>query len=71
MIIFGLLLGILNELFIFTFLSLDLNVNYQVLKKKILIIIKKKKKKLHLNKYWKAKYKPLGFKFVIIIFKRA
>ena len=63
MIIFGLLLGILNELFIFPILSLDLNVNYQVLKKK--------KKKLHLNKYWKAKYKLLGFEFVIIIFKRA
>ena len=28
---FGLFLGILNKLFIFPILSLDLNVNYQVL----------------------------------------
>ena len=35
MIMFGLFLGILNELFIFLILSLDLNVNYQVLLKKI------------------------------------
>ena len=33
MIIFGLFPGILNELFIFPILLLDLNVNYQVLKK--------------------------------------
>ena len=39
MIMFGLLLGILNELFIFSILSLDLNVNYQVLKKKKLPIL--------------------------------
>ena len=34
MIMFGLFLRILNELFIFPILSLDLNVNYQILKKK-------------------------------------
>ena len=33
MIMFGLFPGILNELFIFPILLLDLNVNYQVLKK--------------------------------------
>ena len=31
MVMFGLFLGILNELFVFLILSLDLNVNYQVL----------------------------------------
>ena len=34
MIVFDLFSGILNELFIFPILSLDLNVNYQVKKKK-------------------------------------
>ena len=34
MIMFGLFLRILNELFIFPILSLDLNVNYQIFKKK-------------------------------------
>ena len=41
MMMFGLFLGILNELFNFPILSLDLNVNYQVLLKN---------KNLHLNK---------------------
>ena len=37
MIIFGLFPEILNELFIFPILSLDLNVNHQVLLKKIFL----------------------------------
>ena len=34
MIMFSLFIGILNEIFIFLILSLDLNMNYQVFKKK-------------------------------------
>ena len=38
MIIFDLFSRILNKLFIFLILSLDLNVNYQILKKKKIIL---------------------------------